>query len=235
VEAVEASRQKTQGTRDHATRRAHVVGRISLYLESVRVTQDSSALRVRVEEAQKRVASLQEQVSPELVAEKMKSIITLLGVRMTSWAKELRLEHSEHPMRIDADRLNVVADTENGPLPMDRMGSGENWVSCHVIAHLAIHEWFARKGRPVPRFLFLDQPSQVYFPQDRKGEASFDDLPDEDREAVSRMFKLIFAVATEAGFQVVLTEHADIAEPWFEGAVVERWRRGAKLIPTDWT
>ena len=36
------------------------------------------------------------------------------------------------------------------------------------------------------------------------------------------------------GFQVVMTEHADIAEPWYQDAVVERWRGGKKLIPEDW-
>ena len=41
---------------------------------------------------------------------------------------------------------------------MARMGSGENWVGYHLIAHLALHQWFVQRQRPVPSFLFLDQP-----------------------------------------------------------------------------
>ena len=88
--------------------------------------------------------------------------------------------------------------------------------------------------RPVPRFLIIDQPSQVYFPTDR--DASIDEIPDDDRQAVSNMFKLIFSVIDELApkMQILITEHADIAEDWYQGAIVERWRGGNKLIPESW-
>jgi Protein of unknown function (DUF3732) len=52
-----------------------------------------------------------------------------------------------------------------------------------------------------------------------------------------RMFQLIFEVVANMapGFQVIVTEHADLAEPWYQAAVVERWRGGLKLVPDDWT
>jgi len=34
--------------------------------------------------------------------------------------------------------------------------------------------------------------------------------------------------------QIILMDHADLKEPWFEDAAVERWRRGNKLIPESW-
>jgi hypothetical protein len=34
--------------------------------------------------------------------------------------------------------------------------------------------------------------------------------------------------------QVIITEHADINESWFQDAVAERWRQGKKLVPDDW-
>ena len=119
---------------------------------------------------------------------------------------------------------------------MDRMGSGENWVGYHIIAHLALHDWFTRKQRPVPRFLFLDQPSQVYFPAERDVEGSMAVLPDDDRIAVARMLKLVVDVVHELapGFQVVITEHAEVTEDWYRDAVVERWRGVRKLVPEDW-
>ena len=119
---------------------------------------------------------------------------------------------------------------------MDRMGSGANWLGCHLIAHLALHTWFVRKDRPVPRFLFLDQPSQVYFPAERDVGGSMAVLEDEDRLAVLRIFELIRDVVAvlDGGFQVIVTEHADPTEDWYQASVVERWRNGAALIPSEW-
>lgn len=119
---------------------------------------------------------------------------------------------------------------------MDRMGSGENWVGYHLIGHLALHEWFTTRGRPVPRFLFLDQPSQVYFPPEKDIDGSIATLEEDDRRAVSRMFRFVLDVVEQLspGFQVVITEHADINEDWYQGAIIERWRGGAKLVPEEW-
>ena len=118
------------------------------------------------------------------------------------------------------------------------MGSGENWVGYHLIAHLTLHSWFSHRNRPVPRFLFLDQPSQVYFPgeQEVAAEMSIDDLSENDRSAVKRMFQYIFSAvqSTDPSFQVIVTEHADIDEEWYQSAVIERWRGGLKLVPEDW-
>jgi hypothetical protein len=139
-------------------------------------------------------------------------------------------------VRLDLSRLTVVADTTEGPVPMTRMGSGENWVAYHLIAHLALHAWFVRRNRPVPRFLFLDQPTQVYYPPERDAEGRLDVLKDEDRIAVRRRFALIFRVVEELApeLQVIITDHADIDDPRFQDAIVERWRGGAKLVPAAW-
>jgi hypothetical protein len=53
---------------------------------------------------------------------------------------------------------------------------------------------------------------------------------------VSRMFGFVFDVVNDLAprFQVVITEHADINQDWYQGAVVERWRQGLKLVPDDW-
>jgi hypothetical protein len=116
------------------------------------------------------------------------------------------------------------------------MGSGENWVGYHLIAHLALHQWFVQRRRPVLSFLFLDQPSQVYFPADQDAQGSTDSVSEDDRIAVRRMFQLVFQAVKEVepGLQVVITEHADIDQDWYQAAVIERWRGGLKLVPEDW-
>jgi hypothetical protein len=99
-----------------------------------------------------------------------------------------------------------------------------------------LHRWFAERQRPVPRFLFLDQPSQVYFPPEKDVDGSIAVLSEDDRAAVKRMFRLVFDAVAEVAphLQVIITEHADINETWYQSAINERWRGGLKLIPDDW-
>lgn len=130
----------------------------------------------------------------------------------------------------------LVADTLDGPVPLSRMGSGENWVGYHVLAHLALHKWFRQKNRPVPGFLIFDQPSQAHYPPDRDAEGSIDVLPDEDQRAVLQLFKVIALAAAELApdLQIIVSDHADLNPEWFASAVVERWRGGKKLVPESW-
>lgn len=236
MEAVRRSSDRLQQIQDVTAKRALIIGRISLYLESLPELPDTRALEEQAQRLREQCAVLEDELSDELVRERIESIASILGRRMTDWARELELEHSKYPLRLEIKKLTIVADTADGPVPMDRMGSGENWVGYHLIAHLALHEWFTERGRPVPRFLFLDQPSQVYFPPEKDVDGSMAMVGEDDRRAVSRMFRFVFDVVEKLspGFQVVITEHADINEAWYQDAVVERWRGGAKLIPDDW-
>jgi hypothetical protein len=236
MESVRTADGRLSQVQDETSRRAHILGRISLYLESVPELPDTKALEEQAGRLRSQCVALEEELSDERVRERLESILSILGQRMTTWARDLDLEHSKYPLRLDINKLTIVADTVTGPVPMDRMGSGENWVGYHLIGHLALHEWFTHRGRPVPRFLFLDQPSQVYFPAEKDVEGAMTLIAESDRLAVSRMFKFVFdVVATLApGFQVIVTEHADLSESWYQDAVVERWRQGSKLVPEDW-
>jgi hypothetical protein len=236
MEAVRSSSDRLQHIHDETAKRALILGRISLYLESLPELPDTKALEEQSRRLRGQSAALEEELSDERVRERIDSITSILGRRMTDWARELDLEHSKFPLRLDLRKLTIVADTADGPVPMDRMGSGENWVGYHLIAHLALHEWFAQRGRPVPRFLFFDQPSQVYFPPEKDVDGSMAMVEEDDRKAVVRMFQFVFKVVNELtpGLQVVITEHADIKEDWYQSAIVERWRGGAKLVPEEW-
>ena len=194
MEAVRRSSEQLEGLRDDAAKRALILGRVSLYLESLPELPDTKKLEEQAELLRSQSAALEDELSDERVKERIESITSILGRRMTDWARELDLEHSKYPLRLDIKKLTIVADTADGPVPMDRMGSGENWVGYHLIGHLALHEWFTQRDRPVPRFLFLDQPSQVYFPPEKDVDGSMALIEEDDRLAVSRMFRFVFDV-----------------------------------------
>ena len=215
---------------------ARTIGKISQYVESVNTADASSSLRSRVDMARNRVAILEQELDPESAEERLATFLNLVARYMTDYSERLDLEHRGSQLRLDVRALTVVADTVNGPVPLSRMGSGENWVGYHVLAHLALHKWFRQKERPVPGFLFLDQPSQAHYPPEKDANGAIEGLKDEDQTAVLSLFKLIYDAATEMtpGMQIIITDHADLKSDWFSSSVVARWRGHEKLVPEEW-
>lgn len=219
-------------------RKARMAGRISLYLESVDWNDDTSHLEEQLKAIEPKIEELEASLDPEALKERLESQLSLVAEDMTRWARDLGLEHSEYPIRLDAKNLTVVAETPHGRIPLYRMGSGENWVGYHLITYIALAKWFIKQNRPVGRFIFFDQPTQVYFPSEQDRTGSLEEISrDEDREAVRRMFKWLFQIVSELhpDLQVIITDHADIDEEWFQSAIADtKWRGDAALIPSHW-
>lgn len=236
--AVKRGNQRLQLATDTEARRAMVLGRISLYMENIPQMPDVSEQQARLTELRAQEAQLDEAVSADTIQAKMESCLSNVNRRLSDYAGRIDLEYSDSPLRLDPRALTIVADTPERPVPMREIGSGENHVGYHIVAHLALHTWFANRARPVPAFLLLDQLSQAHFsPDTMPGEGVTQDKIDADRRAVKRLFGLIFDVveSLKGKFQVIITDHPDFSDDArFQNAVRERWRDGLKLVPDDW-
>lgn len=233
MDELQKSVERVQAYRDRVGLIAHLQGRTSLYLENLPETSDEpDRIKREMDELSRAVTVLEDGLTPEAIDERVESALVLVSDDITAGGRLLNLEYADQRLRLDRRRITLVADTREGPVPMERIGSGENWVGYHIVVHLALHRWFARRNRPVPGFIFFDQPSQIGFP----AETVAPQAKDADREAVRRMMRLIadFSSMGEAPFQVIVTEHADIGEPWFQDRVVAVWRDGDALIPREW-
>lgn len=235
-EALEASMRAAPRILDSAIRAASVSGRISLFLENTsrfavapQITDQRDALVARIEE-------LEDTLGDDVQADRVNSTMSLINQKISDKARALQLEHSQVPVRLDLRRLSVVADTAAGPVPLNEMGGGENWLGYHLAALLSLHEWFTEHDRPVPRVLFLDQPSQVYFPADSP-DAGLEPERESDRIALLRAYQVMADVIDSLGgaFQMIVMEHADLEHEPFSSAVKQRWRKGqGALVPYEW-
>jgi hypothetical protein len=126
------------------------------------------------------------------------------------------------------------------------MGSGANWVYSHLTLFLALHYQFAARAKDckIPPILFLDQPTQVYFPSIDEGEEFVaEDLAEEttqdglhdDIDAVSNMFTQFAKFcddtkeATGVMPQIIVCDHADgleLGEGYnFNDFIRAKWRQ----------
>ena len=182
-----------------------------------------------MEKKNQRIEEIDGLLSEDSIEERKLSIINRLSVEMTKWAKDLQLEHSDYPYRLDMSKVTVVVDRER-PVPLQQLGSGSNWLGCHLIALFALHKYFIQNQRPVPQFLFIDQPSQVYFPP----ETSDDNV---DSQEIRIIFGFIQKITSELSpnMQVIVVDHADIKEDYFQESIIEKWwDEGQSLIPPSW-
>lgn len=235
IKEIYRTNDKLKKIRNKTVHKSYLVGKIGLYIESLSKKQDNRSLENEISLLEQKIEILESDVSQESIYNNTERIISILSKYMNEFATELNLEYSKYPLRLDIKKLTVLVDKDDVTTTMDKMGSAENWLGSHIIALFALHRWFVNKTRPIPRFLFLDQPSQVYFPSE-KDFVDGNARENEDFKAVKRIYKLAYDLANELSpnFQIIITDHADIDEAWFEDCVIERWRDGNKLVPIKW-
>lgn len=216
--------------RDINARRGKVVGRISLWVESVENDTESEKQEQVAKRIEGRIKEIDDILDRDSVEERKQSALSRIQEDMTKWAKALQLEHSDNPYRLDLNKVTVVVDKPERPVPLKQLGSGSNWVGVHLIAYFALQRFFVNANRPVPRFLFLDQPSQVYFPSEL-------DEKQIDWNEVNKMYRFIIDRTNELNgkLQVIVVDHADLKEDSFRQFICENWWPIDKnLVPIDW-
>ena len=229
IDSVYAQNQDAISLRDLNSRRAKIVGRISLWIESVNFEDDTSLKESSIEALETRLSEIGKLLDRDSVEDRKQSILNRMSVDMSLWAKELELEYCDSPYRLDMGQVTVVVDKPERPVPLQQLGSGSNWVGIHLIAYFALHKYFINHTRPVPHFLFIDQPSQVYFPSDL-------DAQNTDKEEVNNLYQFIFSRLKDLNgkFQIIIVDHANLANDEFQNAIIEKWWDGEKLIPESW-
>ncbi len=225
-----------QARQDQMLSRGKFLGRLSEFLESVSPQADDDVVEAQITELRAMIASIRSRINSDETESKLETILSFISDKMTEYSKELDLEHSGSSLRLDLKKLTVVANTVDGPIPLSRMGSGENWVGYHVLSHLALHWWLRMKRRPVPGFLIFDQPTQAYYPPDSTDGGLDQIAKDADRTAVQALFKLMATACAEIqpDFQLIVLDHAHLQDDWFESAIVAEWRDNEALVPYEW-
>ena len=211
-------------------RRSKVYGRISYWLENVQISQDIDNIKERIKELKDRIADIDAILSNESIKDRVQSALSIIQNDMTKWAKELDMEYSGAPYRLDMGKVTVVVD-HNRPIPLKEMGSGANWLGSHLISLFGLHKYFIDHFRPVPSFLFLDQPSQVYFPE---GSTADEDM---DVMAVTQTFDFIRrrTAELEGKMQIIVVDHAKLDNDDYKNEIIEDWKNtGIKLVPVEW-
>lgn len=202
-------------------------------------------------ELSERLILVEEELAGYDLKNKIQNANVFINKTMNSLKEKLDFEYElkSGEMRFDLENFNFNYRHNGKNINLSEMGSGANWLACHLCLFLALLKLACKEKSSIPTILFFDQPSQVYFPKTNRRITSIDkealsDVEDKDinevDENIQQVVKIFtvmdeFLIGLESdesiGFkpQIIVLEHAD--EPELDKYVVERWsKKGKKLI-----
>ncbi|EBL9142981.1 DUF3732 domain-containing protein [Salmonella enterica] len=238
------SRSKEAREQQFSTRRAErFIGNVESALELHRKLGSDSELVEEVRKLKEMVQTLEKELREKDVELRKNQALRVINAQAGNILQGLDVEDPSAPISLEINDLTIKVLGDERDDYLSEIGSGSNWLSYHLAILLSLHQFYlSQKNNPVPSFLILDQPSQVYFPKTTQlpNIANEDEpiLRDEDVEAVRRAFKAMgnVVIKEKGKLQLIVLDHAP-REVWGEidGVVgLPEWRDGIKLVPMEW-
>jgi hypothetical protein len=235
---------EAQNLQYRAQRVERFVGNLENALDLYRRLGQDSAMRAEVASLRDSVQQLQTALRAENIENHKRRALQTINSNAGRLLPELDTERPDEPISLEPDDLTVKVLGAEREDYLSEIGSGSNWLSYHIAVMLGLQQFFLNlEHSPVPGFLVIDQPSQVYFPKKvatREGEETEEPqfTSDEDIEAVQKAFRVLGSVVGRAAgkLQVIVLDHAP-KTVWGQlpnVVEVEEWRDGRKLVPTEW-
>lgn len=154
--------------------------------------------------------------------------------QMDRIASKLDFEEELKPIdfHFNIDDFNFYHKHKSEKIRLDEMGSGANWLACHLSLFLSfLHLSCSNSKSIIPSFLMIDQPSQVYFPRTAKktelNDSEDEEKYDENIKQVINIFKVLneeielIHKNTNIKPQIIVLEHAK--ENDFEEFIIKDW------------
>lgn len=232
--------------------------KIEILLESL-VDKEDNSIEENIKAVKKEISGYRKTLKDKFdVNKKLQEAEKFINDEMKEIGNSFDFEQSYKPinLKFSLESFDLWHEKENvNKVYLRSMGSGANWLYSHLTLFLSLHKFFASRDNEsmVPQILFLDQPTQVYFPttikdnedefdaqkiEDKKGDK--DSNLDEDIKAVTNIFNQFVSYCKstldETGIepQIIVTDHADhleLDEVEFEDLVNgRRWRKDRGFI-----
>lgn len=219
--------------------------RITLYSEMVNSGLFES-VDEDIEDLKNRISRLEEKINGFDLDTKKSKAQTFLSNNMNRLSLSLDFEEEYRPINLNFGLVDETFDVYQYQKKFEKiylyeMGSGANWVSCHIALFLSFLRYFATQEQsPMPLIMFFDQPSQVYFPQGAFKKDDNNVLSQADMKAVNQMYKTVFdeinSIGEDTGNlpQILIVDHVDGEDleikDEFASYVRKDWRNGEALI-----
>lgn len=251
LDKVISSLEKNKSIEYQATK---VIIQIEAFLETIN-TNNLSEIELKISKIKESITDIEKTLKSDYDVEKKLNLAERqINQQMNRIGKELEFEDiykANLNLKFDSRTFELYQQILKNGLPdrkvyLRSMGSGANWLSSHVALFTSIlyYSCTLKDKSLIPTILFLDQPSQVYFPTEIDNDEIFDGKRlkeisneetdyDDDINAVTNLFDQLVnfcdytLVETGIKPQIIITDHADklkLKNADFDDLVRARWR-----------
>ena len=252
LDKVISSLEKNKSIEYQATK---VIIQIEAFLETIK-TGNLSEIEFKIGNVKESISSIEKTLKTDYNVEKKLNLAERqINQQMNKIGKELEFEDiykDNLNLKFDSKTFELYQQTLRNGLPdkkvyLRSMGSGANWLSSHValFTSLLYYSCTLKDKSLIPTILFLDQPSQVYFPTEIDNDEEFDGKKlkeisneqkhyNDDINAVTNLFDQLVnfcdytLVETGIKPQIIITDHADKLKlknaDFNDELVIARWR-----------
>ena len=180
---------------------------------------------------------LEEELRKINIKKKTQEAELLIGNYATEMLNALpfdKTDYEEPNLKFDIKDVSAYQQTKDNIYYLSDIGSAENHLSFHLSVFLGLHKYILKHTQSIlPSFVFLDQPSQVYFPK----EEDFQNKTTGDIKEVEDIYKSIINFVEKANnesmfskIQIIIVDHFYSEEEWYQKYLVEpRWEKGTNL------
>ncbi|MCT7571130.1 DUF3732 domain-containing protein [Aliarcobacter butzleri] len=159
-----------------------------------------------------------------------------IGNYATEMLKTLPFDEKDYGipnLKFDIKDVTAYQQSINNIFYLSDIGSAENHLSFHLSVFLGLHKYISNNPRSIlPSLIFLDQPSQVYFPKQEDFKNGTGDI-----KKVEDMYKSIIKFIEDVNqneivnkIQIIIVDHFYSKEDWYQKYLVEpQWEKEKNL------
>lgn len=184
-----------------------------------------------IQKCENSISEIKKELSEKYnVATKMRSAEIAINKNMNAIGETLDFEQAYRPVNLNfsLETFDLHFNIKGDSVYLRSVGSGANWLACHISLFTGLIKYFCQQGASclIPPILFLDQPSQVYFPTSTDIASEFDakklkeaegkeEQVDADLKSVTNLYQQLVKFCKETFEetnimpQIIITDHAD--------------------------
>jgi hypothetical protein len=250
LKALRAQRRELEAVKDDDGRQGleevyRFVGRLEEAVRNIQLAEPESDLGRELEDLRRQIAQLRRTLDPAERERRLGLARARITENIRHYASRMQLERANEDIELRTKELALVfKDVQKKREDfLWEIGSGENWMGYHIATALALHQYFLTlPWSPVPTFLVIDQPSQVYFPAgfEQSRSQSLQGVESHEVRATRRIFETLADGLRRMNYkvQIIVTEHAD--ESTLGGIptvdIIQNWHAedADYIVPRSW-
>lgn len=213
-----------------------IKGMIKKNIQIINEYEKKSSNDKEKEDLEKELEDLEKELAKADIKKRKQEAELYIGNYSKEMLKTLPFDESDYGepnLKFDIKDVTAYQQTNNNIFYLSDIGSAENHLSFHLSAFLGLHKYILEHNQSIlPSLIFLDQPSQVYFPKEEDFKNGTGDI-----KKVEDMYKSIIKFIDDANktsifnkIQIIIVDHFYSEEEWYQKYLVEpRWEKGKKL------